>query len=172
MTERRVRNLVRAFLRKRTGAIAVEAAYVLPVIIATVMMMMELANIGLTIDLGGTAFTRALATVRQTETYGMSTSDMESRVRETMTSASHGYLSDDNIVTVDVEHFDSLDAMGGGTAAVADSDAQMQAWRITVDIRKDYITPLPSLLSTDSSAFRYRYQQVLAYLPQDVNASQ
>lgn len=166
--------------RRQRGGLSVEAAYVLPVIIVAGMMFMELANIGLTINLGASALERAVQQFRQDGVTEMiDGGDLSARLRRRMAAASHGYLDEDNIVDVDVESFATLDAMGGGKAGSEDgagdesednkigADTGVPAWRITVGIRKDFITPLPRLLGVDSSAFRYQYQQVLSYLPRD-----
>jgi len=157
-----------ALLRRQRGALAVEAAFVLPVIIAGAMMVMELANMGLTIDMGGTALDRAVQQFRTDDASLLQPALMEPLLRERMAAAAHGRLSQDNIATIDIERFPSLDVMGGGIADPNDAPAtRTPVWRITVDIRKDFITPLPRLLSIDSGAFRYRYQQVLGHLPPD-----
>lgn len=166
----------RRFLRGQRGSLSVEAAYVLPVVIAAAMMFMELANIGLTINMGASALERAVQQFRQDGAAGMQDGGaIESLVRTRMVAASHNYLDDENIATVEVERFASLDAMGGGSAEEETQAAALTnvpAWRIEVDVRKDFITPLPRLLGVDSGAFRYRYQQVLAYLPQRNQESQ
>ncbi|MFJ3462882.1 TadE/TadG family type IV pilus assembly protein [Achromobacter spanius] len=165
----------RRFLRGQRGSLSVEAAYVLPVVIAAAMMFMELANIGLTINMGASALERAVQQFRQDGAAGMQDGGaIESLVRSRMVAASHNYLDDENIATVEVERFASLDAMGGGAEddTQAAGQTNMPAWRIEVDVRKDFITPLPRLLGVDSGAFRYRYQQVLAYLPQRNQESQ
>jgi hypothetical protein len=168
--------LLCAAARRQRGVLSVEAAYALPVIIAAAMMFMELANFGLTINMGASALERAVQELRQqgVATLEADVSAMQRQLRERMADASHHYLSVDNIATVDIEHYATLDAMGGGNAAEPDEDGQtgvggdtdVPAWRISVDIRKDFITPLPRLLGIDSDSFRYRYQQVLSYLPQ------
>lgn len=164
------------FWRGQGGSLSVEAAYVLPVIIAAAMMFMELANIGLTINMGASALERAVQQFRQDGTAALENGGaIESLLRERMVAASHHYLDDENIATVEVERFASLDAMGGGAGdedAQAATQTNVPAWRIEVDVRKDFITPLPRLLGVDSGAFRYRYQQVLAYLPQRNEESQ
>lgn len=159
-------------IRHQQGALAVEAAFVLPVILTCAMMFMELANIGLTIDMGNTALERAIQQFRRDTANTLQPGAMEGLVRTRMAAASHGYLKEENIASVDVENFTSLDEMGGGTLAEVEatsntSSTGVPVWRITVDIRKDFITPLPRLLSIDSGAFRYRYQQVLGYLPKE-----
>lgn len=168
------------------GALAVEAAYVLPVVIAAVMMLIELIHVGLTINMGASALDRALTEIRQDSGIGKtSASGLDAQLRQRMAAASHDYLTEDNIATVDVEHFVNLDALGGGMATkqaaakgqgsagddramLAAAQTDLPAWRIAVDIRKEFITPLPRLLGIDSNAFRYRYEQVLSYLPAEV----
>lgn len=165
-----------ALFRRRNrqrGALAVEAAYVLPVIIAAAMMFMELANIGLTINMGGSALERAVQQLRRTDPAILTAEAMESRLRTDMAAASHGYLGEDNIAIIKVEQFSSLDQMGTGRTEADDASTKtdVPVWRITVDIRKDFITPLPRLLAIDSSAFRYRYKQVLGNLPLSESAT-
>ena len=173
------------------GALAVEAAYVLPVVIAAVMMLIELIHVGLTINMGSSALDRALTQMRQDSGVGhTSANGLDAQLRQRMAAASHHYLTEDNIATVDIEHFVNLDALGGGTATkqaaskgqgganqsgsgddralAAAAQTDLPAWRIAVDIRKEFITPLPRLLGIDSNAFRYRYEQVLSYLPAEV----
>lgn len=159
-------------VRRQRGTLAVEAAFVLPVVIAGAMMFMELASIGLTIDIGNTALERTLQEFRPAGAAGIESDGMEARIRQQMAAASHGYLAESNIVEVSVERFSSLDAMGKGSNSEADtaqssSQQQVPVWRITVDIRKDFITPIPRLLVMDNATFRYRYQQLLGYLPKD-----
>ena len=144
------------------GALAIEAAFALPVIIAGAMMFIELGNIGLTIAMGGTALERAIQQLR-TETGNAGT--MELRMRQGMVAASHRLLDDADIAAVAVERFTSLDAMGAGSTARGTASRNVPVWRITVEIRKDFITPLPRLLGTGGSAFRYQYQQWLDDAP-------
>ncbi|MBB2778515.1 UNVERIFIED_ORG: Flp pilus assembly protein TadG [Comamonas terrigena] len=163
--------LQRLPLGRQQGVLAVEAAYVLPVVIAAVMMFMELASIGLTINMGASALERAVQQFRQDGVNALlQGQDMQSLLRTRMAQASHRYLAEEDIATIDIEPYATLDAMGGGDAAAEASNtgnlSDVPAWRISVDIRKEFITPLPRLLGMDSNAFRYRYQQVLAYLPQ------
>ncbi|WP_197424997.1 TadE/TadG family type IV pilus assembly protein [Bordetella sp. N] len=153
----------RAGGRYQRGVVAVEAAYVLPVIIAAVMMLMELANIGLTINRSSDALARTLSELRTMDTNHLSAGDMESELRARMARASQGYLGTDNIAVIDVERFSTVDVTEG-PQAVTPSTA-VQAWRITVDVSKDFITPPPRLLSIGNSAFRYRYERVLGEPP-------
>ncbi|MUM78529.1 hypothetical protein GKC30_12870 [Pseudodesulfovibrio sp. F-1] len=156
--------------RSRSGVVSVEAAFLFPVLIIAAMVVMELANIGLTIDMGEVALQRA---VQQMRASGQPGEEGESELRRNMAEASHGYLSQADIVSVFIERFESLDALGG-----ADEDEGQEedgsgsgfskippAWRITVDIHKDFLTPLPRLLSFVDNGFQYRFEQVLSYLP-------
>ncbi|MDQ7988656.1 MAG: hypothetical protein REI09_03390 [Candidatus Dactylopiibacterium sp.] len=156
--------------RAARGALAVEAAFVLPVVIAGAMMFMELANIGLTIDMGNTALERALQGFRPQGAGGIDDAGMAARIRQRMAAASHGYLTESNISNVSVERFSSLDAMGKGGDDDSAQDAAagtspVPVWRVTVDIRKNFVTPIPRLLVQENAMFRYRYQQLLGYLP-------
>lgn len=166
----------RIFQRRRIrGALAVEAAFALPVIIAGAMMFTELGNIGLTIASGGTALERAIHQLRTGAPEPLQAAQIERRVRQGM-AGSHRFLGDADIATVAVESYASLDAIGTGhpeaTRKVA--NPAVPVWRITVEIRKDFITPLPRLLGIGGTAFRYQYQQLLgdlgtqtAYMKQD-----
>ncbi len=153
--------------RRQRGALAVEAAFVLPVVLTGAMMVFELACIGLTIDIGNTAMERALQQFRADPATVLETGAMQRLLRQRMAAASHGYLSEANIAVVNIENFASLDAMGGGSGSDSGSGQadNVPIWRVTVDIRKNFITPLPRLLAIDSGAYRYRYQQMLGYLP-------
>ena len=156
--------------RRQRGALAVEAAFVLPVVLTGAMMVFELAYIGLTIDMGNTAMERALQQFRADPAAVLEAGAMQGLLRQRMAAASHGYLTEANIAVVNIENFASLDAMGGGSEEPSTGSASANVnnvpiWRVTVDIRKDFITPLPRLLAIDSGAFRYRYQQMLGYLP-------
>ncbi|MET0268750.1 MAG: hypothetical protein ABW202_24430, partial [Duganella sp.] len=51
-------------VQRQRGALAVEAAFVLPVVLTGAMMVFELAYIGLTIDMGNTALERAIQQFR------------------------------------------------------------------------------------------------------------
>lgn len=156
---------------KRRGVVSVEAAFVFPVLIIAVMVVMELANIALTIDMGEVALQRA---VQQFRRNGAPDDEGESTLRSAMAEASQGYLAQADISTVSIERFDSLDAMGAGSEDEDEEDegqgksdfSQLPpAWRITVDIRKGFITPLPRMLVFVDNEFHYRFEQVLSYLP-------
>jgi len=157
--------------KSRRGVAAVEAVFALPVLIMAVMIIMEFANIALTIDMGEAALQRAVQQFRLDDSFG---DDAESALRQNMVDASHGYVKQENIVNVSIEEFASLDAMGGGSTDEDNEDSEdeassnnLPAWRITVDIRKDFITPLSRLLAFYDNDFQYRYEQVLSYLPQE-----
>ncbi|MEN7530510.1 MULTISPECIES: hypothetical protein [unclassified Cupriavidus] len=152
---------------RNRGALAVEAAFALPVIIAGAMMFMELGNIGLAINMGSSALEHAIAQFREDPAESIEAGQMERMVRQRMAAASHGYLGDSDIATVAVESFTSLDALDGNDARKAKTapTRTVPVWRITVEIRKNFITPLPRLLGTDGTAFRYQYQHLLGDLP-------
>ncbi|RZT39395.1 hypothetical protein [Cupriavidus agavae] len=155
----------RQFFSRTRGALAVEAAFALPVVIAGAMMFMELGNIGLAINMGGRALEHAVEGFRGVPPESLEARQMERLVRQRMATASHGYLDDGDIATVAVESFTSLDTIGDSAAVRATHAPGLPVWRLTVEIRKDFVTPLPRLLGTDGTAFRYQYQQLLGQLP-------
>ena len=152
---------------RRRGMVSVEAAFAFPALIAAAMMIMELANIALTIDMGETALQRSVQEFR----LKASMDEIEEKdVRRSMTGASQGYVKWDDIVDVSIERFDSLDAMGGGAdedeeSPEGDAGVDVPALKITVDIRAAYITSVARLLDGNENGFRYRYEEVLSYLP-------
>ena len=156
---------------RRRGVVSVEAAFVFPVLIIAAMVVMELANVALTIDMGEVALQRA---VQQFRRNGAPDDEGEDTLRSAMADASQGYLTKANISTVSIERFDSLDAMGSDSEEEDEEDEDQgksdfsrlpPAWRITVDIRKGFITPLPHMLLFFENEFHYRFEQVLSYLP-------
>lgn len=159
------------------GAIATETAFLIPVVLVGIMMFMELARIMLTISIGSTAMDAAIQSLRREDR--LDVDSVKTLVAERMADRrySYGYLDPDDI-RIEVEHFDSLEALGGGqsvddraasgSAQGEDDDAirtsqSRPVWSITVDVRKQYITPLPTFLTLED-AFRYRFKQVLGHL--------
>lgn len=159
------------------GAIATETAFLIPVVLVGIMMFMELARIMLTISIGSTAMDAAIQSLRREDR--LDVASVKTLVAERMADRrySYGYLDPDDI-RIEVEHFDSLEALGGGqsvddratsgSAQGEDDDAirtsqSRPVWSITVDVRKQYITPLPTFLTLED-AFRYRFKQVLGHL--------
>ncbi|MFT4265836.1 MAG: hypothetical protein QM586_01225 [Xenophilus sp.] len=125
------------------GALAIEAACVLAVVIVAVMMLVELVHIGLTISMGHHALDNALQQLRHDDPSGPPASDMAARLRTLMVAGSHGCLGEDEIAVVRIDPYASLDEHVGS------------AWRISVDLRKRFVTPLPRLMGIRSQAFRY-----------------
>lgn len=159
------------------GAIATETAFLIPVVLVGIMMFMELARIMLTISIGSTAMDAAIQSLRREDR--LDVASVKTLVAERMADRrySYGYLDPDDI-RIEVEHFDSLEALGGGQSVDdraasgsvqgEDDDAirtsqSRPVWSITVDVRKQYITPLPTFLTLED-AFRYRFKQVLGHL--------
>lgn len=161
------------------GVIATETAFLIPVVLVGIMMFMELARIVLTVGIGNTALNGAVHSLRQ-ET-GLTPDTVKELVAERMVEQgfSYGYLLPGD-VEVAVEHFDSLEALGGKESTAQTGEPQEDdirpslsrpVWIITVDVRKPYITPLPTFLTLEN-VFRYRFKQVLGYLEQDEQAAQ
>lgn len=165
-------------VRAQRGAIATETAFLIPVLLVGIMMFMELARVLLVISIGSTAMDAAIQSLRRENQ--LNAENVSSLIVERMTDPrnSYGYLSADDL-EIQVEHFDSLQALG---ASQDNSDGQSQpsnggqsnedrialaqsrpVWSITVDVRKPYITPLPTFLTLEDN-FRYRFKQVLGHL--------
>jgi hypothetical protein len=131
--------------------VAVEAAFVLPVLIAGAMMFVELSHMALTIHRGSAALARAVEQFRRDAGLERPAARAEALLRARMAAAARTDLAPDSIVAVSLEPVATPDAP---------EHSQPSLWRVTVDIRQAFVTPLPGLLSIDSDAFRYRYQQV------------
>lgn len=134
------------------------AALALPVIVAGAMMFAELGHIGLTIAVGRVALDRALERFHVDAAAPPAPAVVARQLRTRMAAASHQYLDDGDIPTVAVERFASLDTIG---AAPANTRPAAPVWRVTVEIRRDFLTPLPRLLGVGGNAFRYQYQRLV-----------
>lgn len=156
--------------RGQSGVASVEAAFAFPVIIIAAMIVMEFANIALTIDMGEVALQRAMQMFRLDDS--LQEGGAEETLRMNMVNSSQGYVKMENISNVEIVRYDSLDALGGGAVEEDDDDSSdfsglYPAWKVTVNIRKEYLTPLPRLLIVGNNEFQYRFEQVLSYLPQE-----
>jgi|GEM_PF-151123 len=162
----------RAFLRDGRGVSAVETAFAFPVILAAFFIIVEFANMALTIQVGESAVSSALLRFRDAGELGASA---ENDIRQGIAAYSFGYLKPSNVSRVTVEAYESLDALGnpGGTngageddeEGTAEADSSYPAWKVVVVITKDFITPLPRLILTNRKDFTYRYERVIAYYP-------
>jgi len=162
--------------RGRRGVVSVEAVFVFPILIVAAMIVMELANIALTISMGEIALQRGIQEIRTNDSWE---EDDANVIRGNMVKSSQGFLAENNIESIVVEKYESLDALGkaegsSGSDDSEDSDEEEDeettastypAWKITVDIHKDFITSLPHLLALDENGFQYRFEKVLSYLP-------
>ncbi|MFT4302882.1 MAG: pilus assembly protein [Desulfovibrio sp.] len=154
------------------GVISVEAAFAFPSIIMLAMIAFEFVNVVLTIDMGDVALQSAVQQARLEET--LTEDSFESVVRKGIVTLSHGYLTQDNITNVDVRRYSSLSTLRS-TGEEEDADSANEkgtkgttfpAWKVTVDIRKPFLTPLPRLMAYTENEFEYRFEQVLGYLPE------
>ena len=146
----------RAFLRDGRGVSAVETAFAFPVILAAFFIIVEFANMALTIQVGESAVSSALLRFRDAGELGASA---ENDIRQGIAAYSFGYLKPSNVSRVTVEAYESLDALGnpGGTngageddeEGTAEADSSYPAWKVVVVISKDFITPLPRLILTN-----------------------
>lgn len=159
-------------MRSQRGVISVEAAFAFPSLIILAMIAFEFVNVVLTIDMGDVALQSAVHQARLEES--LTEDSLESVVRKGIVKSSHGYLTQDNITNVDVRRYSSLSTLSStGEEEAADSASEANgkttkfpAWKVTVDIRKPFLTPLPRLMAYAENEFEYRFEQVLGYLPE------
>ncbi|RLM30613.1 hypothetical protein BHG07_09845 [Brenneria salicis ATCC 15712 = DSM 30166] len=144
------------------GVIAVEVAFLVPVVLVGVMMLFELARIGLVIAVGSAALDKAVQSFRLDDLNTDSAALMSTDLKERMISASYGYLQQQDL-TVSVLQFDNLSQLGG-LEIVSDEEEgavsnTLPVWSVTVQIQKAFLTPLPEVL-TLGDTFRYQYKHV------------
>lgn len=167
----------RSFFVSNEAAIATETAFLMPVLLIGIMMFLELARVVLIISIGSTAMNASIQSLREEDTLDEQTVQRLVLERIVDDQYSYGYLSV-NDVQVSVEKFDSLEKMGvaygEASSEKKDDDTstvkELPVWNITVDIKKDYLTPLPRLLTLDDT-FRYRFRQVIGHLYDDSTTS-
>ena len=113
----------RAFLRDGRGVSAVETAFAFPVILAAFFIIVEFANMALTIQVGESAVSSALLRFRDAGELGASA---ENDIRQGIAAYSFGYLKPSNVSRVTVEAYESLDALGnpGGTNGAGEDDEE------------------------------------------------
>ena len=133
----------RTFLRDGRGVSAVETAFAFPVILAAFFIIVEFANMALTIQVGESAVSSALLRFRDAGELGASA---ENDIRQGNPGGTNGEGEDDEEGT-------------------ADADSSYPAWKVVVVISKDFITPLPRLILTNRKDFTYRYERIIAYYP-------
>lgn len=147
--------------RDARGVIATEVAFLVPVVLVGVMMLFELARIGLLIAIGSVALDKAVQSFRLDDLGGQSPDRMAQDLRDRMVEVGFGYLKADDL-TVNVLHFDNLSQLGGLTLS---EDEQTQnarslpVWSVTVQLRQSFLTPLPEVLSLGGT-FRYQYKHI------------
>lgn len=160
MTGGKLRCLVAA-ARCEHGVIATELAFLAPVVLVGVMMLFELARIGLVIGIGSVALDNAVQSFRLDTLESESASNMADSLRSRMVKAGYGYISADDL-SVSVLHFDSLSELGGLTVSddeQGENRQKLPVWSVTVQIKKEFLSPLPEVLSLGNT-FRYQYKHV------------
>ena len=94
----------RTFLRDGRGVSAVETAFAFPVILAAFFIIVEFANMALTIQVGESAVSSALLRFRDAGELGASA---ENDIRQGIAAYSFGYLKPSNVSRVTVEAYES-----------------------------------------------------------------
>lgn len=149
--------------RSTRAVAATEVAFLVPVVLVGVMMLFELARIGLVIAIGSAALDNAVQSFRLDDLAADSEETMATSLKERMVEASYGYLQEDDL-TVGVLHFDSLNQLGGLTEdddeeQDDDTSNTLPVWSVTVQLRKAFLTPLPEVLKLGNT-FGYQYKHV------------
>lgn len=148
--------------RTAHGVISTELAFLAPVMLVGVMMLFELARIGLVIGIGSVALDKAVQSFRLDDVNNQDASEMTDQLRSRMVDAGYGYITADDL-SVSVLHFDNLSELGGLTISDEEQGEKnvqtLPVWSVTVQIKKEFISPLPEVLSLGNT-FRYQYKHV------------
>ncbi|ODC02255.1 hypothetical protein BFW38_00550 [Terasakiispira papahanaumokuakeensis] len=175
-----------SFTRHQAGVTAVETALIFPILIFGIMMLFELARVGLMISIGGTALERSLQSFRyDIAFYEQGDSVLRDVIRTRMLDYGYGLLTDDAL-KIDVLSFDSLARMGSddtepdASSDEASSDDEAEAGQrdpllppvltVTADIKARFMTPLPELFGLGNT-FQYQFRQVLGNLTSELPES-
>lgn len=157
------------------GSVAVETAFMVPVMLIGLMMLFEIARLGLIMIVGNLALETALAALRHDTALAFTdTGLVAERVKERMLIASYGYLTMDEVV-VEVEAYKNLSTFGAALSSEA-SEEKGEATEgessdnktfpvliVDVELTQQWITALPELLGFDA-AYAHTYHQVLGNL--------
>lgn len=168
MNDRRMRRFHPDCARRQAGVVATETAFLIPVVLIGCMLFFELARMLVMIHMGSSALEATMASVRRETPELYSSAGMEVLIRQRMAGMSHGYLHESDIF-VQVQDFHPLLPQPGQAArpplpsSAGGVNNAMPLRSINVDVRKQYATPLPRLL-TLGQTFRYRYRQVLEHV--------
>lgn len=155
-------NVLRNRWRASRGVVAIEVAFLVPVVLVGVMMLFELARVGLVIGVGRVALEKSVQSFRFDDLPTVSASQMAENLKSRMVDSAYGYL-DGGDLTVSVLYFSNLSQLGGLVISAEDEDEETQntrpVWSVTVQIKKAFLTPLPEVLSLGDT-FRYQYKHV------------
>lgn len=148
----------RGTARSQRGSVAVESAFLLPVILTTAMMVFEIARYALIIVIGGLALDTALNGLRQRSDLVLSRDgDVGAIIKAGMLVAAYGYLDADGL-SVQTRTYPGLSKFGdAGSDAEKDPDYQVLTVEVVVD--QDWITALPTFLGLPER-FSHTYRQV------------
>lgn len=158
------------FIKKNNASTAVETALIMPVLLFGVFMLFELARLVLLVAVGNIALEHALQDFRSDSSFSSEQVDeIQTQIADGLVSHSFGFISGDEF-SVEVLAFDNLYQFGGGTAEEDEkqniTDNSPPIISVTVNLREDFITPLPALLGLEDS-FQYQYRQLLGNILND-----
>ena len=144
--------------RGQRGSVAVDSAFLLPVILTAAMLVFEIAHYALVIIIGGLALNTALNGLRERSDAAFAQGgDVGALIKADMLIAAYGYLNAGDL-SVRTRTYRSLAELGGATSdAEKNPDFPMLTVEVVVD--QDWITALPTFLGLPER-FSHTYRQV------------
>lgn len=169
----KTRNL-RLWISRQHGVSSVETAFLMPVVLVSLMLLFEIAHMMLVIIIGNLALDSALKNVRDAEGISLGSSQyLSDAIISNMRQEGFGYLNKVQL-TPEVMVYENLDMMSsdGGDEDNDSSDDDSSGAStmplvvaVSVESKVPFITPLPALLMM-SNQFGYRFHQITGTLYQ------
>lgn len=169
----KTRNL-RLWISRQDGVSSVETAFLMPVVLVSLMLLFEIAHMMLVIIIGNLALDSALKNVRDAEGISLGSSQyLSDAIISNMRQEGFGYLNKVQL-TPEVMVYENLDMMSsdGGDEDNDSSDDDSSGAStmplvvaVSVESKVPFITPLPALLMM-SNQFGYRFHQITGTLYQ------
>ncbi len=162
---------LRSGRHSQAGVSTVETAFLMPVVLVSLMLLFEIAHMMLVVIVGSLALDSALKDIRDTE--GISLNDSEylsASIVTNMRRNSFGYLNN-VVLNPDVMIYKNLNMMSTEagdeeTDTQADNQGTMPlVVAVTVESQVPFVTSLPAMLLM-SNQFGYRFHQISGTLYQ------
>lgn len=139
-------------MRLMVGRISLLTALVLPVLLAGGMMFVELAGIGLTVHAGRADLMQGLNALSAKELATLPPTQLAARLERDLDMRLWGVFHISAMRHLEVERLMIPSPQKGMS--------QTPALRVTLNLRRDFITPIPRLLVSGNRSFRYRFQHL------------